>query len=138
MIEYNPDAWNPNFTQPVKPEAVQYRPLVYVSCPKASEKSESMRMVLDAKKYCELVLKYGGIPVCPALEVMPHGYTEGDTLIDFARRVRISRCDEVWVFDEDYSPSMVSEILYARDSDKVIRHITRELQSYVGLNPYKI
>lgn len=136
MIEYNPDAWNPNFTQPVKPEAVQYRPLVYVSCPKISEKPGYA--VRDAKRYCELVLKYGGIPVCPAIEHAPYGYSEDDTLIDFARRVRISRCDEVWVFDEDYSPSMVSEILYARDSDKVIRHITRELQSYVGLNPYKI
>lgn len=138
MIEYNPDAWNPNFTQPVDKTSVQYRPLVYVSCPKGSEKSEPVRMVRDARKYCELVLEYGGIPVCPTLEVMPYGYTEDDTLIDFARRVRISRCDEVWVFDEEYSPSMVSEILYARDSGKTIRHITRELQTYVGLNPYRI
>lgn len=134
MIEYNPDMWEPNFRVPTKRDRVEYRPIIYVSTHKAHESNTAIR---DAKRYCEFVTAYGGIPVCPALETLPDSEDETSDFVAFTRNARLTMCAEVWIFNEAYSPSMLSELNAARQSKKVIRHITRELQNYTGYNPNK-
>ena len=92
------------------------KPLIYVcSAYRGETKKQRKRNVRNARRYCRLVTKQGGIPFAPHLL-----FTQ--FLKDDNPRHRrlglgmgiemLQRCDEVWVFGKP-SAGMTGEIAYA-------------------------
>ena len=108
------------------------KPLIYICSPYRGEtKKERKRNVRNAKYFCRLVSKQGGIPFAPHLL-----FTQ--FLDDCNPRHRrlglemgvetIRRCDELWVFGKPTS-GMAGEIAYAMKYQVPVRWFDSEGRS---------
>ena len=95
-----------------------YRPLVYVCSPFGGQEHN-----LDkARKYCRFVVECGSIPIAPHL-LFPQFLNDADELerelgMHFCH-VLLSKCSAIWVFGDEITQGMKSEIEHSKEIKKL-------------------
>ncbi len=111
--------------------AANYRPLVYICSPYSEDTDHNTEM---AKKYSRFALEQHCIPFAPHL-LFPQFMNDNDpkereTAI-FMNMVLLGRCEELWVFGENYSAGIQQEIRKAKHKRMKIRYFTEEMEERV-------
>ena len=114
------------YTDPTAGAALSfgYRPLVYICSKYRGDVKTNIR---NAQLYSRYAVEQGYIPIAPHL-LLPQFVdeeTERDLAI-FMGKVLMTKCAEVWVFEDERSEGMNAEIAYAAKGEKYIRFISEE------------
>ena len=112
----------------VRRERHKYRPLVYICSPYAGD---VVRNILAAQSYCRFAVKEGYIPLASHLH-FPQFLSDDDPgereLGIFFGNILMDKCDEVWMFGENFSEGMQAEYARAKKRGYRIRYFTRDLK----------
>ena len=103
-------------------EQKKYRPIVYI-CSAFSGDVEGNTM--KARAYSRFAVDQGMIPIAPHL-LLPQ-FMKEETERDLAMFMDIailSKCKELWVFGDEHSKGMETEIAYAEKKNMTIRYFT--------------
>jgi hypothetical protein len=105
-------------------EKKQYRPLVYICSPYSGDTDGNTK---DAARYSRFAVDAGAIPLTPHL-MLPQFMKEDSEreLALFMDLIFLGKCDELWVFGENVSPGMKTEIDRAKQRHMTIRYFTGE------------
>lgn len=110
----------------IEKETKKWRPLVYI-CSAYSGDVESNTE--KARRYCRFAVDKGAIPLAAHL-LFPQfmsDTTERDLALHMDM-VLMGKCEEMWVFGEDFSSGMTAEINKAKQRRKIIRYFTEKCQ----------
>ena len=110
----------------IEKEAKKWRPLVYVCSPYSGDVEGNTE---KAKRYCRFAVDAGAIPLAPHL-LLPLFMKEPQEreLAMFMDMVFLGKCEELWVFGENFSPGMQAEIDKAKKRKIKTRYFTDGLQ----------
>lgn len=105
-----------------------FRPIVYICSPYAGEIEKN---VAAARKYSRFAVDSGFIPIAPHL-LFPQFLNDGDPkerqLGLFFGNALMSKCSEVWVFEDKISSGMDTEIRRAKWKNYRLRYFTEECE----------
>lgn len=105
-----------------------FRPIVYICSPYSGDIDKN---VAAAQKYSRFAVDKGYIPIAPHL-LFPQFLNDNDPkereLGLFFANVLMSKCSEVWVFGEQISNGMASEIIRAYWKNYRLRYFTEDLE----------
>ena len=96
----------------------RYRPLVYICSPFSGKVKRNKR---KARKYCRFALEQHTIPFAPHLlfpQFMDNDNPEERQTAMFMNMVMLGKCEQLWVFGENYSNGMKEEIRKAKERKK--------------------
>lgn len=103
-----------------------FRPLVYICSPY----SGNIKLNVEAaQRYCRFAVEQNYIPFAPHLlfpQFLDDLNTEERNLAIFMGKVLMSKCAEVWVFGDNISPGMASEIDRAEHHKMPIRYFSSD------------
>ena len=91
-----------------------YHPLVYICSPYAGDVKENVR---HARKYSRFAVEKGYLPIAPHLlypQFLNDNLQRERDLGMFFGLVLMSKCSEVWVFGDNVSTGMKTEIDFAQ------------------------
>lgn len=101
--------------------AGNYKPLVYICSPYAGDIETNTQ---NAQSYCRFAVDRDCIPIAPHL-LFPQFMDDTDAdereLALFFAKVLLGKCDEIWVFGDNVTAGMASEIARARFRNMTIR-----------------
>ena len=106
----------------------RYRPLVYICSPFSGKVKRNKR---KARKYCRFALEQHTIPFAPHLlfpQFMDNDNPEERQTAMFMNMVMLGKCEQLWVFGENYSNGMKEEIRKAKERKKKIRYFTEKME----------
>ncbi len=106
----------------------RYRPLVYICSPFSGKVKRNKR---KARKYCRFALEQHTIPFAPHLlfpQFMDDNNPEERQTAMFMNMVMLGKCEQLWVFGENYSNGMKEEIRKAKERKKKIRYFTEKME----------
>ena len=106
----------------------RYRPLVYICSPFSGKVKRNKR---KARKYCRFALEQHTIPFAPHLlfpQFMDDDNPEERQTAMFMNMVMLGKCEQLWVFGENYSNGMKEEIRKAKERRKKIRYFTEKME----------
>ena len=106
----------------------RYRPLVYICSPFSGKVKKNKR---KARKYCRFALEQHTIPFAPHLlfpQFMDDNNPEERQTAMFMNMVMLGKCEQLWVFGENYSNGMKEEIRKAKERKKKIRYFTEKME----------
>ena len=106
----------------------RYRPLVYICSPFSGKVKKNKR---KARKYCRFALEQHTIPFAPHLlfpQFMDDDNPEERQTAMFMNMVMLGKCEQLWVFGENYSNGMKEEIRKAKERKKKIRYFTEKME----------
>ena len=106
----------------------RYRPLVYICSPFSGKVK---RNKWKARKYCRFALEQHTIPFAPHLlfpQFMDDNNPEERQTAMFMNMVMLGKCEQLWVFGENYSNGMKEEIRKAKERKKKIRYFTEKME----------
>ncbi len=106
----------------------RYRPLVYICSPFSGKVKRNKR---KARKYCRFALEQHTIPFAPHLlfpQFMDDDNPEERQTAMFMNMVMLGKCEQLWVFGENYSNGMKEEIRKAKERKKKIRYFTEKME----------
>ena len=106
----------------------RYRPLVYICSPFSGKVKKNKR---KARKYCRFALEQHTIPFAPHLlfpQFMDDNNSEERQIAMFMNMVMLGKCEQLWVFGENYSNGMKEEIRKAKERRKKIRYFTEKME----------
>ena len=106
----------------------RYRPLVYICSPFSGKVKRNKR---KARKYCRFALEQHTIPFAPHLlfpQFMDDNNPEERQTAMFMNMVMLGKCEQLWVFGENYSKGMKEEIQKAKERRKKIRYFTEKME----------
>lgn len=106
----------------------RYRPLVYICSPFSGQVKRNKR---KARKYCRFALEQHTIPFAPHLlfpQFMDDDNPEERQTAMFMNMVMLGKCEQLWVFGENYSKGMKAEIQKAKEKKKKIRYFTEKME----------
>ena len=106
----------------------RYRPLVYICSPFSGKVKRNKR---KARKYCRFALEQHTIPFAPHLlfpQFMDDNNSEERQIAMFMNMVMLGKCEQLWVFGENYSNGMKEEIRKAKERRKKIRYFTEKME----------
>ncbi|MBR7083651.1 MAG: DUF4406 domain-containing protein [Oscillospiraceae bacterium] len=106
----------------------RYRPLVYICSPFSGKVKRNKR---KARKYCRFALEQHTIPFAPHLlfpQFMDDNNPEERQTAMFMNMVMLGKCEQLWVFGENYSNGMKEEIRKAKERRKKIRYFTEKME----------
>ena len=106
----------------------RYRPLVYICSPFSGKMKRNKR---KARKYCRFALEQHTIPFAPHLlfpQFMDDNNPEERQTAMFMNMVMLGKCEQLWVFGENYSNGMKEEIRKAKERKKKIRYFTEKME----------
>ena len=106
----------------------RYRPLVYI-CSQFSGKVKKNKR--KARKYCRFALEQHTIPFAPHLlfpQFMDDNNPKERQTAMFMNMVMLGKCEQLWVFGENYSNGMKEEIRIAKERKKKIRYFTEKME----------
>lgn len=105
-----------------------FRPIVYICSPYAGDIETN---VANARRYCRFAVEEGYLPIAPHL-LFPQFLDDADAaereLGLFFGNALMSKCAEVWVFGNNISCGMASEIKRAMWKGYCLRHFTDDLK----------
>ena len=84
-----------------------------------------------ARKYCRFALEQHTIPFAPHLlfpQFMDDNNPEERQTAMFMNMVMLGKCEQLWVFGENYSNGMKEEIRKAKERKKKIRYFTEKME----------
>lgn len=108
----------------IKKKCPGYRPLVYVCSPYSGNVTRNTKA---AQRYCRFAVEQNCIPFAPHLlfpQFLDDNKLKERNLGLFMGKVLMSKCSEVWVFGDDISPGMATEIARAERHNMKIRYFT--------------
>lgn len=107
-------------------EQKKWRPLVYICSPYSGEVEQNTQR---ARYYSRFAVDQGAIPLAAHL-LLPQFMSETDEreLALFMDLVLIGKCEQIWVFGENISPGMETEIAKAKKRDMIIRYFTEDCE----------
>ena len=106
----------------------RYRPLVYICSPFSGKVKRNKR---KARKYCRFALEQHTIPFAPHLlfpQFMDDNNPKERQTAMFMNMVMLGKCEQLWVFGENYSNGMKEEIRKAKERRKKIRYFTEKME----------
>lgn len=106
----------------------RYRPLVYICSPFSGKVKRNKR---KARKYCRFALEQHTIPFAPHLlfpQFMDDNNPKERQTAMFMNMVMLGKCEQLWVFGENYSNGMKEEIRKAKERKKKIRYFTEKME----------
>ena len=106
----------------------RYRPLVYICSPFSGKVKRNKR---KARKYCRFALEQHTIPFAPHLlfpQFMNDNNPKERQTAMFMNMVMLGKCEQLWVFGENYSNGMKEEIRKAKERKKKIRYFTEKME----------
>lgn len=106
----------------------RYRPLVYICSPFSGKVKKNKR---KARKYCRFALEQHTIPFAPHLlfpQFMDDNNPEERQTAMFMNMVMLGKCEQLWVFGENYSNGMKAEIQKAKFRKIKIRYFTEKME----------
>lgn len=106
----------------------RYRPLVYICSPFSGKVKKNKR---KARKYCRFALEQHTIPFAPHLlfpQFMDDNNPKERQTAMFINMVMLGKCEQLWVFGENYSNGMKEEIRKAKERKKKIRYFTEKME----------
>ena len=106
----------------------RYRPLVYICSPFSGKVKKNKR---KARKYCRFALEQHTIPFAPHLlfpQFMDDNNPKERQTAMFMNMVMLGKCEQLWVFGENYSKGMKEEIQKAKERRKKIRYFTEKME----------
>ena len=108
----------------IEKEAKKWRPLVYICSPYSGDVDGN---TVKARCYCRFAVDHGAIPLAAHL-LLPQFMSEEKErdLALFMDMVLMGRCEQLWVFGENFSPGMQAEIAKAKKRNMSIRYFTEE------------
>lgn len=110
----------------IEKEAKKWRPLVYICSPYSGDVDAN---TAKARRYCRYAVDKGAIPLAPHL-LFPQfmsDRTERELAL-FMDIVLMGKCEQLWVFGEERSPGMQTEIDKAKKRHMQIRYFTEEME----------
>ena len=106
----------------------KYRPLVYICSPFSGKVKKNKK---NARKYCRFALEQHTIPFAPHLlfpQFMDDNNPKERQTAMFMNMVMLGKCEQLWVFGENYSNGMKAEIQKAKERRKKIRYFTEKME----------
>ena len=106
----------------------RYRPLVYICSPFSDKVKRNKR---KARKYCRFALEQHTIPFAPHLlfpQFMDDNNPEERQTAMSMNMVMLGKCEQLWVFGENYSNGMKEELRKAKERKKKIRYFTEKME----------
>lgn len=103
-------------------EQKKFRPMVYICSPFSRDVTGNTE---KARRYSRYAVNQGVIPIAPHL-LFPQ-FMEEETERELAMFMDIailSKCKELWVFGDEHSKGMETEIAYAEKKNMTIRYFT--------------
>ena len=105
-----------------------FRPIVYICSPYSGDTNTNL---LAARNYCRYAVDKGYIPI--AVHLLFPQFLNDDNPKErklglFFGNALMSKCSEVWVFGDNYTPGMKSEIKRARWKNYRIRYFTKNCE----------
>lgn len=110
----------------IEAEQKKWRPLVYVCSAYSGDVDANTE---KARRYCRFAVDHGAIPLAAHL-LFPQFMSENSEreLALHMDMVLMGKCEEVWVFGENFSSGMAAEINKAKQRHKTIRYFTEDCQ----------
>ena len=95
--------------------------IVFICSPYAGDVEANTRR---ARRYCRFAMEQGYVPIAPHL-LFPQFLNDDDPIerelgLSFGNAL-LSKCDEIWVFGDNVTSGMASEIARARFRNMIIR-----------------
>ena len=106
----------------------RYRPLVYICSPFSGKVKKNKR---KAREYCRFAVEQHTIPFAPHLlfpQFMDDSNPEEHQTAVFMNMVMLGKCEQLWVFGENYSKGMKAEIQKAKLKNIRIRYFTEKME----------
>ena len=101
-----------------------FRPVVYICSPLSGDTLANQEA---ARRYCRYAVDAGYVPIAPHL-FFPQFMDDADeherNLALFMDIVLLTKCAELWVFGDEHSKGMETEIAYAEKKNMTIRYFT--------------
>ncbi len=104
-----------------------YKPLVYICSPFAGDEERNMA---KARVYARFAFNKGNIPFCGHIYFPQFCFEEDERdEVICMNEVFLNKCHEVWVFGDEITPGMATEIEKAKENPKVkIRYFTTDFK----------
>lgn len=109
-------------------KAAAFRPIVYICSPYSGD---TERNIENARKYSRFAVDRHCLPITPHIyftQFMDDCIPEERDTAMFMNLVLMSKCVELWVFGDNISAGMKSEIDRAKRKHMKIRYFTEELE----------
>lgn len=109
-------------------KAAAFRPVVYICSPYFGDTEKNIE---NARKYSRFAVDRHCLPITPHIyftQFMDDDIPEEWDTAVFMNRVLMSKCAELWVFGDNISAGMKSEIDRAKRKHMKIRYFTEELE----------
>ena len=109
-------------------KAAAFRPVVYIGSPYSGDTEKN---TANARKYSRFAVDRHYLPITPHIyftQFMDDNIPEERDTAIFMNWVLMSKCVELWVFGEYFSPGMKAEIERAKRKHMKIRYFTEELE----------
>lgn len=109
-------------------KATAFRPVVYICSPYSGDTEKNIE---NAKRYSRFAVDRHCLPITPHIyftQFMDDNIPKERETSIFMNRVLMSKCAELWVFGDNISIGMKSEIDCAKRKHMKIRYFTEELE----------
>lgn len=108
----------------IEKEARKWRPLVYVCSAYSGDVDGNTE---KARRYCRFAVDQGAIPLAAHL-LLPQfmSETKERDLALFMDMVLMGKCEQLWVFGENFSPGMTAEIAKAKKRNMMTRYFSED------------
>lgn len=108
--------------------AANYRPMVYICSPYSGNTEKNTE---NARKYSRFAVDCHYLPITPHIyftQFMNDNIPEERDIAIFMNWVLMSKCEQLWVFDDNISTGMKTEIDRAKRKHMKIRYFTEEME----------
>lgn len=108
--------------------AANYRPMVYICSPYSGNTEKNTE---NARKYSRFAVDCHYLPITPHIyftQFMNDNIPEERDIAIFMNWVLMSKCEQLWVFGDNISTGMKTEIDSAKRKHMKIRYFTEEME----------
>ena len=108
--------------------AANYRPMVYICSPYSGNTKKNTE---NARKYSRFAVDCHYLPITPHIyftQFMNDNIPEERDIAIFMNWVLMSKCEQLWVFGDNISTGMKTEIDRAKRKHMKIRYFTEEME----------
>ena len=108
--------------------AANYRPMIYICSPYSGNTEKNTE---NARKYSRFAVDCHYLPITPHIyftQFMNDNIPEERDIAIFMNWVLISKCEQLWVFGDNISTGMKTEIDRAKRKHMKIRYFTEEME----------